>query len=82
MDITQVRQFLRTLTVSQTNYCSSKILDSIPSTVTKPDHFQSALETILFNDDVCRHDAVILVNHPSVCAFPRSHVFRLNFEIA
>lgn len=82
MDIPSVCQLLHMLIESQTKHCSSKILDSLPSTVTKLDNSQSILETILFNDDVCRHDAVILVDHPGVRAFLRLHVFRLNFEIA
>lgn len=82
MGITSVCQVFQTLTLSQTNCCSSKILDGLPSAVTRPDHFQSILETILFNDDVCRHNAVVLVNHPGVSALPRLHVFRLNFQIA
>jgi len=53
----------------------SKILDNFPSTVTKQDHFQSTLETILFNEDVCRHDAVVLVDHPDLRA---SHLRRLD----
>lgn len=52
----------------------SKTLDSFPSAVTKQDYFQSILETILFDVDVCRHDAVILVDHPGLKA---SHLRRL-----
>ncbi|KAF9643308.1 hypothetical protein BDM02DRAFT_3224734 [Thelephora ganbajun] len=53
----------------------SKTLDNFSSTVVKPDHIQSILETILLSDDVCRHDAVILVDHPGLRA---SHLRRLD----
>ena len=81
MVVSSVRQLPQTLTASQTKRCSSRILDSL-STVTGPNQPQSILETILFNDDICRYDAVVLVDHPGVCAPSHSHVFRLNFEIA
>lgn len=80
MGISTVRQLLRIPAVLQTKRRRSKCLDSFPSTVTKQDRFQSILETILFDEDVCRHDAVILVDHPGVRASPNSHVPRLNFE--
>jgi len=79
--VSSVRQLPQTLTALQTKYCSSRILDGL-SAVTEPNHSQSILETILFNDDICRYDAVVLIDHPGVCASPRSYVFRLNFEIA
>lgn len=82
MDIPTVCQPFRLLTRSQTKYCSTKNLDNFPSTVTKQDHLQSIFETILFNEDVCRHDAVILVDHQGVCALLNSRVLRLSFEIA
>jgi len=50
----------------------SEYLDNFPSAVTQ---FQSILDTILFNDDVCRHDAVILIDHPGLMA---SHLRRLD----
>jgi len=80
--ISSVRQLPQTFTALQTKYCSSRILDSLSSAATEPNLSQSILEMILFNDDVCRHDAVVLVGHPGVCASPHLHVFRLNFEIA
>jgi len=53
----------------------SRVLDSLLPTATEPNHFQSILEAILFNDDTCRHDAVILVDHPGLRA---SHLRRLD----
>jgi len=52
----------------------SRILDSLSATA-KPNHSQSILEAILFNDDVCRYDAVVLVDHPGLRA---SHLRRLD----
>jgi hypothetical protein len=82
LGISTVCPLLQILTGPKTKCCSSKILDNFPSTVTKQDHFQSTLETILFNEDVCRHDAVVLVDHPDVCTFLHTHVLRLNSKIA
>jgi hypothetical protein len=82
MDIPTVCQPSRILTAPQMNHCSTMSLENLPSTVTKQGHFQSILETILSDEDVCRHDAVVLVDHPGVRAFPNPHVLCLNLEVA
>jgi len=48
---------------------SSSILESLPSQLTNDVDTLSFMERILAQDDICNHDAIILVEHPGVCAF-------------
>jgi hypothetical protein len=43
--------------------CSSKSLDALSSNA---GHTVPLIESILYNDDVCAHDAVVIVEHPGV----------------
>jgi len=48
---------------------SSSVLESLPSQLTNDVDSLSFMERILAQDDICNHDAIILVEHPGVCAF-------------
>lgn len=52
--------------------CSSNLIDRLPpssSSVSGALHSKNVFETMLMNDDVCDHEAVILVHQPGVCVF-------------
>ena len=46
----------------------SNILDHLPSKLSTSAYSVSLLESILQHDDICNHDAVILVEQPGVSA--------------
>lgn len=53
---------------------SSNTLDRLPSNA---GHTVPLIESILYNDDVCDHDAVVIVEHPGV---RYKHVLKLTFD--
>ncbi|KAF5349310.1 hypothetical protein D9758_011766 [Tetrapyrgos nigripes] len=47
---------------------SSSVLDRLPSTVADKHHSLQLLETILLNEDVCEHEAIVLIGQPGLHA--------------
>ncbi|TFK43127.1 BIG/ATPase V1 complex, subunit S1 [Crucibulum laeve] len=77
-----VLAFSHTIPVISWSSSSSIALDSLPSTLSNTIHSASLLESILSEEDVCNHDAIVLVQQPGLHASdlrtlsPNTHIAR------